>query len=137
MTSDNEDPQAILINNNFSYGLSTITDQISVKKDMTFNTDFSQIVYISANDSNFSMYTALMNADGNKVMIKMPKRNILKEEFENEVKIMLKLRHTNIIQLIGVGSSSSFMVLEVLSGGTLRDKLVNNIKPEALIPYLM
>ena len=54
----------------------------------------------------------------------------------DESNILSKLKHTNIIHLIGTGgdSSENFVVLPYLSGGTLHEKRKENRKPYALIP---
>ncbi|CAM9989318.1 unnamed protein product, partial [Choristocarpus tenellus] len=81
-----------------------------------------------ANGAMCSCFTAEL--DGETVVIKTPRKDSTetKKEIERELRIeeaiLQELDHPNIIKLVGKGTTedgSSFLALEYLAGGTLRD----------------
>ena len=76
-----------------------------------------------------------MNNEYDTVIIKMIDRYEPKIDIIHEFAILSRLQNTSIIQLIGTGNiPRRVVVFPYLSGGTLQDKLEENIKPYALIP---
>lgn len=142
MTPDNEDndlPEADLITSqplttipgqSVLYDLATIPDH-PFQPDMNFNENFSQVLLICRRRC-CKVFKAHMNNEFNTVIIKMIDNDRML--IINELEILSKLQHTNIIQLIGTGDKPRrFIVLPYLSGGTLQAKLKENRKPYAFI----
>ena len=78
------------------------------------------------------VYLAYDNHLQTDVVIKFPARgetiqdeNHLLQRFEREIRSLVRLSHPHIVKIIDVGtlSSSPFVVLQYLSGGTLKDRL--------------
>jgi tRNA A-37 threonylcarbamoyl transferase component Bud32 len=78
------------------------------------------------------VYLAFDNHLQTDVVIKFPARgetlqdeNHLLQRFEREIRSLVRLSHPHIVKIIDVGTlnSSPFVVLQYLSGGTLKDRL--------------
>jgi hypothetical protein len=125
---DNELLEANLITIQPLYDLTTIIDH-PFQQDLNFETGFSQVLPIDHRCIG-NVFQAHMNNEYDIVIIKMVDRYDI-----NELAMLSKLQHTNIIQLIGTGNiPQKFAVIPYLSGGSLQDKLEENRKPYALIP---
>lgn len=145
---DNEEPEANIITNQqslhdltavadqpFLYDLNAIADQAFLQN-MNFSTDFSQVHPIHTRENCRVLKAHMNNTNENEqVVIKMIPTIGPNGEINNELNVLSKLQHSNIIHLIGTGSDNSekFVVLPYLSGGTLYEKLKENRKPYALI----
>eukprot|EP01038_Epipyxis_sp_PR26KG_P015147 gene15147-20400_t len=116
----------------FSYSIGQISIKSNVSDNLNFDLDFTNIIHI-ADGSNANIFSAIMNNNQIKVIIKMIKIEKIKSsvaihEFDLEHGMLTRLSHPNIIQIYGAGRTPRrFIVLEYLEGGVLEQILMKNV----------
>jgi hypothetical protein len=89
--------------------------------------DFNNVLHLT-DGSNSNLYTATKTSSGNRVVIKMIKKEVMRDdlallEFDSEGGLLSRVSHPNIIKLLGVGTRPRrFLVLEYLGGGSLSSR---------------
>eukprot|EP01038_Epipyxis_sp_PR26KG_P013912 gene13912-18655_t len=112
-------------------GFRVILDRLplddDIPRDLTWN-NFSQIEH-KVDSSSCHIYTAFWKDINSLVILKLIKAErttsaVAVAEFETEENVLSRISHPNIIKLLGSGSKPrKFLVLELLSGGTLANTL--------------
>ena len=127
MNSDSPDVQDI----NFSFPI-TCFEQLSFIPTKLTTTEFKGVEFIK-HGSNSSIFSAYLR--GEKVAVKLVKekpKNLHQAEKELvfEAGVLARLKHPNIINILGVGEKvRKFLVLELLEGGTLSDVIKGYQRP--------
>ncbi len=100
--------------------------------------DFSRVVHI-ADGSNSNVFTGVFR--GEEVIIKMIKETAEEDEtavreFDLEHGVLARLKHKNIIKILGAGfEPRRFIVLEMLAGGSLNTVMRDNMDREKGLAY--
>lgn len=81
------------------------------------------------NGSRCTIYTAFYNSTP--VVVKLMRKDVkdkdvVRQELQLEMSLLMRLRHPNIVRLIGAGSQpETFLLIERLDGGTLAQRCGN------------
>eukprot|EP01036_Dinobryon_divergens_P032540 gene32540-42153_t len=90
---------------------------------MTLNHDEFQVERFLCHGNKSQIYTANVSFGSTVVIKKATSEAYAEKEILNEIQLLIKMKHQNIISIKGARASSlePFMVLEKLGGGTLSD----------------
>lgn len=125
--SSSEDPEDE-VDETFHYPFHEIPVAVEVPDTLCWD-DFTEVKYL-ADGSNANVYTA--NLSETKVVIKMIKVESLKnkiamKEFDDEIMLLSRMNHKNIVKILGCGySPRKFIVMEYLGAGTMTQLLAKN-----------
>jgi hypothetical protein len=112
----------------FAFPIADIPVKYAIYNNLTLES-FTEVQHI-ADGSNANVFLGKLH--GKKVVIKMIKEQVERDpiaiqEFDLEYGILARVKHPNIIRLMGAGNRPRrFIVLEYLSGGSLNTMLMQN-----------
>lgn len=137
ISNEDDESEKIEYDGGFRVKLDSLSKSSTLTVDNVSWDSFSSIEH-RIDSSSCHIYTAIFQ--DTPVIVKLIKADRLKSqmslfEFEMEASILRRIRHPNIVRLLGTGSSPRpFLVLELLDGGSLSHAL--GIRPDAYKRYV-